>query len=190
MKRLFTNAVNLSKSLSKEKVQEGDIVIDATMGNGNDTAFLCDLVGSSGRVYAFDIQEEAIKNTYKRLLKMGFEERAKLIHDGHENIDSHVREGVSFIIYNLGYLPKGNHEITTKSITTIQSLEKSLEVLNDNGLIVIVVYPGHENGKKEKEALANFAEKLNQSKFSVLNMKFTNQINNPPELICIEKITS
>lgn len=189
MRRLFTNAVNMSKDISKVKIDKGDIVVDATMGNGNDTAFLCELVGNHGKVYAFDIQEEAIKNTYERVLKLGFENRVKLIYDGHENIDSYIKEEVSFIIYNLGYLPRGNHEITTQSITTIKSIEKGLEILGDNGIIVIVVYPGHESGKKESEALENFTKNLEQERFSVLNMKFTNQINNPPELICIEKIT-
>ena len=37
----------------EDHVQPGDICIDATMGNGNDTALLSKLVGEKGRVIAF-----------------------------------------------------------------------------------------------------------------------------------------
>ena len=51
-----------------EQVQPGDICIDATMGNGNDTLLLCSLCQETGHVYAFDIQEQALAHTRQRLL--------------------------------------------------------------------------------------------------------------------------
>ena len=187
MKNLFVNAVGISKEISKEKVQEEDIVIDATMGNGNDTAFLSELVGDKGKVYAFDIQEVAVKSTRERLQRLGLEKRVELIHDGHENIEKYVDEKVKLIIYNLGYLPKGDHKLTTKSETTIESIKKGLELLDSNGVILIVIYPGHESGRLEKLALEEFTKDIKQREFNVVNINFTNQVNNPPELICIEK---
>ena len=55
----------------KEWIIPGDIVIDATCGNGNDTLFLanCALTSTSGTVYAIDIQSEAIANTRARIEK-------------------------------------------------------------------------------------------------------------------------
>ena len=53
----------------RDHVKEGDICIDATAGNGNDTLVLCELVGDAGKVFAFDIQEMAVKNTRERLEK-------------------------------------------------------------------------------------------------------------------------
>ena len=188
MKNMFVNAVGMSKLISKAKINKGDTVVDATMGNGNDTAFLCGIVGEDGKVYAFDIQEQALVKTKERLSDMNFQNRVELIHDGHENIDEYVQERVRLIIYNLGYLPKGDHSITTNSETTIESIKKGLMLLEDAGLIVLVVYPGHESGMKEKIALEEFSKDLNQKIYSVVNINFTNQINNPPELICIEKI--
>lgn len=40
----------------RQQVMPGDICIDATMGNGNDTVLLSRLAGENGRVLAFDIQ--------------------------------------------------------------------------------------------------------------------------------------
>lgn len=51
----------------RQQVQEGDFCIDATMGNGNDTLLLSQLCGESGKVLAFDIQEQALTATQKRL---------------------------------------------------------------------------------------------------------------------------
>lgn len=188
MKYLFKNSVEISKRICKEKLNSGDIAVDCTMGNGNDTAFLCSLVGENGRVYAFDIQESAVINTRKRLEDLSLIDRATLIHDGHENLDKYIDEKVDLIIFNLGYLPKGNHEITTKKETTLEAVKKSLLLLKEKGIILLVIYPGHDNGKIEKEALSEFVIELNQKEYNVAKINLVNQVNNPPELICIEKI--
>ena len=51
----------------RQQVQEGDFCIDATMGNGNDTLLLSQLCGKSGKVLAFDIQEQALAATQEKL---------------------------------------------------------------------------------------------------------------------------
>jgi len=86
--KYFTNATNMANELMSKRVKKGDIVIDATVGNGNDTIFLSELVGDMGKVYGFDIQATAIINTKKKLLEKGFLERTKLFEDSHENINS------------------------------------------------------------------------------------------------------
>nr|WP_242833524.1 class I SAM-dependent methyltransferase [Desulfosporosinus youngiae] len=187
-KNIFINAVEISKGICKSKLNHGDTAVDCTMGNGNDTAFLCDLVGDNGRVYAFDIQDDAIRNTRKRLQELKFHERAQLILDGHENIDKYIKENVRLIIFNLGYLPKGDHNITTKKETTIKAVEKCLGILEHNGIILLIIYPGHENGRLEKEVLETFTSTLSQKEYNVVRISFANQVNNPPELICIEKV--
>ncbi|MDO0824260.1 class I SAM-dependent methyltransferase [Desulfosporosinus nitroreducens] len=189
MKNIFKNAIEIAKGICKSKLGNGDIAVDCTMGNGYDTVFLCHLVGEEGKVYAFDIQEEAAINTEKRLKELKLLERAEIILTGHENIDKYVKEGVAqLVIFNLGYLPKGNHEVTTKKETTIEALQKCLGLLKPNGIILLVVYSGHENGKMELRALEDFTATLNQKEYNVAKICFTNQINNPPELICIEKV--
>lgn len=184
----FTNVMEISRKICKQKLNYGDTAVDCTMGNGHDTVFLCQLVGEEGKVYAFDIQEDAVINTRKKLEDLNYLERSEIILDGHQNIDCYVKEYIRLAIFNLGYLPKGNHKITTKKESTIEAVQKCLALLEPNGIILLIIYPGHENGKAEKEGLHSFTAKLNQKEYNVASLCFTNQINNPPELICIEKV--
>lgn len=183
----FTNSMNLAKEICKLKVNKGDIVIDATVGNGNDTVFLGELVGESGKIYSFDVQKIAIENTREKLKKNNMEDIVELILDGHENMDKYIKKRVKLAMFNLGYLPNAPRSITTKAETTVLAVKKSLELLKENGIVILVIYHGHEQGKKEKAALEKFTSSLNQKKYTVINLSFTNQINNPPELMCIEK---
>lgn len=184
----FLNKVtDINKTYIKDIINEGDVVVDATMGNGYDTLYLAQKVGKSGKVYAFDVQEEAIKSTSKKIEREGFNSSVELILDGHQNMDSYVKEEVSCILFNLGYLPRAKHQIITKSDTTITAIEKGLKLLKPNGVMSIAIYSGHEGGMDEKEAVYEYTSKLDQNYFNVLSTKFINQINNPPELILIEK---
>lgn len=168
-------------------VRRGDIVVDATMGNGNDTLFLARLVGDKGRVYAFDIQERALQNTRKRLQDAGVDSFVELIKDGHQNIDRYIDKGVRAVMFNLGYLPKGDHSIGTKADTTIEALKKSMELLMIGGIIMMVIYYGGDSGFDEKEAVLQFVRTIDCRKFTVLVSDFVNQVNCPPIAVCIEK---
>ncbi|KPU28122.1 SAM-dependent methyltransferase [Caloranaerobacter sp. TR13] len=186
-RKYFTKATDIAKRIVEERVKEGDIVIDATIGNGYDTVFLAKLVGKTGKVYGFDIQSKAIENTKAKLIESTLTERVILIKDSHENIDRYVKEKIDLVIFNLGYLPGGDHEITTKPNSTIKALKKSLDILKENGIIVLVIYHGHEMGKIEKNIIEQYVRELNQKKYTVIKFEFINQINNPPLIIAIEK---
>lgn len=168
-------------------VAEGDTVVDATAGNGNDTLFLAERVGSSGQVYAFDIQGEALIVTEERLKQRNLITRVTLIRAGHEELTRHVSNPVSVIMYNLGYLPGGNKQLTTDYISTVASLEQALTLLKPGGVITIVLYPGHDAGRIEKEKLLAFCEVVPSSEYAVLYSSLVNQANNPPQLIIIQK---
>ena len=114
MRKTF-NALDISKSVIAKKVCEGDICIDATAGRGNDTAYLCDLIGKSGKVIAFDIQKDAIESTRQLLSEKGYSDRAELVLGSHTNMDKYAEEGtVSCITFNFGWLPGGSHDIFTQ----------------------------------------------------------------------------
>ena len=57
------NTLALVHDFLARSVRPGDLCVDATAGRGRDTALLCRLTGKAGRVLAFDIQEEAIRQT-------------------------------------------------------------------------------------------------------------------------------
>ena len=164
----------------EEYIQEGDVCIDATAGNGNDTVFLCEKVGKMGKVYAFDIQKQALEQTKQSLEEHGYLDRAKLILDGHQNMPDYVETEVSTIIFNFGYLPGGDHSIATKCDTSLSAIEKGLKLLKKGGVMNLCVYSGKETGYEEKEAILSYLKTLDSKKWLVIVHDFFNRRNDPP----------
>lgn len=173
-----------TKYLLEQAVAPGDAVVDATAGNGHDTLFLAGLTGGSGKVYAFDIQQEAIEATKKRVAAF---DHVELIHDSHANIAQYVTQPISAAVFNLGYLPKGDHSIITKAGSTLAALGQCLDLLQEEGLLLVVIYSGHEGGSEERDAVMEYVQKLPQYAFDVLQYGFINQKHSPPFLVAIEK---
>ena len=65
------NALDAVRKAVLEHLPAGGFAIDATAGRGGDTVFLARTVGETGRVLAFDIQEEAVESTRARLKAEG-----------------------------------------------------------------------------------------------------------------------
>ncbi|EKU50274.1 class I SAM-dependent methyltransferase [Staphylococcus massiliensis] len=175
-----------AKSLITSHISEDSIVIDATCGNGLDTHFLAQQV-PEGHVYGFDVQEVAIKSTQ---VKVSSFENVTLFQESHEHVKScipHHDHQINAAIFNLGYLPKGDKSITTKSHSTIEAIKNIFDILTVEGIIVIVIYPGHDEGKIEKDDVLQYLESLPQDKAHVLKYAFINQKNNPPFVCAIEK---
>ncbi|AFS78440.1 putative rRNA methylase [Gottschalkia acidurici 9a] len=187
MYKHLNSIISIAKEIIDRTVKKGSIVVDATVGNGQDTIKLAELVGETGKVYGFDIQSIAIKNTKKRLIQENLENRVELINDGHEKIDCYISKEVDFIIFNLGYLPGGDHTIVTRKDSTLEAIKKSLVILKPNGIMLLAVYHGHYEGKVEKRYIDELLKELSQKKFNTLKFEFINQINNPPILYAIEK---
>ena len=182
--KYINKITEVNKIFLEKVIQKGVVAIDATLGNGYDTDFLCERFE---KVYSFDVQEEAIKSTIKKVERDDMTSRVELILDGHENLDAYVKEEVACVVFNLGYLPRAKHIIITKPDTTLEAIKKSLKLLKPNGIISIAAYIGHEGGLEEKNYICEYLNSLDQSEFNVLHMQFTNQINNPPQLILVEK---
>jgi tRNA G37 N-methylase Trm5 len=171
-----------------EILTEGDMAIDATCGNGHDTLFLAQRVGENGRIYAFDIQERAIRNTSERLERAGVRERVITILDSHAKMKEHISEEAKAIIFNLGYLPGGDKQVTTKAETTLAALKVSLELLQKGGLLLVVLYPGHEEGKVESDLLLSWAKGLESERYKVLRVDYLNLNNDPPYILAIYRV--
>ena len=142
----------------------GDLVIDATAGNGHDTLFLARTVAPSGRVYVFDIQPRALLQTRARLEEDGLADLADLFHAGHETmrelLPGEVHGRISAVVFNLGYLPGSDKRTTTLTDTTLQALQQSADLLAPGGLLSVLAYRHHPGGREESEAAGEFLGKL------------------------------
>lgn len=147
----------IAHELIAEHVHAGDSVIDATMGNGHDTLFLAGRVGEQGHVYAFDIQQQALDMTSARLGEHGLRDRATLLHENHADMCRCLPAGleahVAAVVFNLGYLPGGEKSLTTRSDSTLQALDQSLELLQPGGILSVMAYVGHPGGQEENRAI-------------------------------------
>lgn len=178
---------DLAQHYLERVINPGDRVIDATAGNGYDTEFLARQVGPQGHVDAFDIQKEALERTAERLRKSNLIDRVTLYEAGHEEISRFIEEPVIAVTYNLGYLPGGDHNLVTRTETTLVSLSQALELLIPGGLIAIIIYPGHAEGNLEKQNLISFCTQLQAVEFTVVHLNLLNLSSSPPELLIVQK---
>ncbi|MDP5875160.1 tRNA (mnm(5)s(2)U34)-methyltransferase [Streptococcus mutans] len=181
---MIKRPIELSHDFLSQVLDKNSIAIDATMGNGNDTVFLSHL---AKKVYAFDVQEQALIKTREKLEQLNIK-NVQLILDGHQTINKYVTEPIRAAIFNLGYLPSADKSVITQPATTLTAIKKILERLEIGGRLAIMVYYGHEGGDKEKDAVLNFVKELDQQHFTAMLYQPLNQINTPPFLVMIEKL--
>jgi len=156
-KRSSSLTVIAQEEISKS-VQPGSTVIDGTVGNGFDTSFLSQQVGEEGRVYGFDIQQQAIESTRKRLEKAE-QQNVELYQSSHEDVGQVVSQPIKAAMFNLGYLPRSDHTIVTQATSTIAALDQIKSLLVDDGLITVLAYRGHEGGPEESNAVEAWLQK-------------------------------
>lgn len=173
-----------ARKLIDTYIEQGATVIDATCGNGNDTLYLAQQLQGTGVIHAFDIQQSAINNTKEKTAAFN---NIQYHLDGHQNVLDYVDSPVRLSIFNLGYLPKGDKSIVTLPQTTIQAIERIFSILEKEGIIILVIYPGHAEGQIEKEVVLNYLQQFNQEDAHIFKYEFINQKNNPPFICAIEK---
>lgn len=181
---MMKRPLQFSHDFLEEILDKEAIAVDATMGNGNDTAFLAQL---AKEVYAFDVQEQAVQKTHERLVQLGCD-NVQLILDGHQHVDQYVHQPIRVAMFNLGYLPSADKTLVTQPDTTLQALSKILNLLEVGGRVSLMVYYGHKGGDTEKDAVLDFVRVLPQEKFAVMIYQPLNQIHTPPFLVMLEKL--
>ena len=187
MARDFRSARYWAAELIETALCPGAQAVDATMGNGHDTLFLCQLAGKDGRAYAFDVQKEAVENTERRLREAGVRERAELFCLGHEHMAEKAEGPAAAVVFNLGWLPGGDHSVTTHWETTKTAVESALSLLAPLGVLVICAYPGHPEGDREREELTGYLANLPPQRYNVLGHKFLNAGPGAPECFVVQK---
>ena len=187
MRNLIVRTTELAMRITLAYIKQGDSVIDATCGAGHDTVTLAGAVGETGTVFAFDIQQDAIDCTGERLDEEGLR-NVQLIHDSFVSMGAYVPEGsAAAAVFNLGYLPGGDHSITTTADETLSGLKEALNIIRCGGIVTVVLYSGHKEGAYEKQQVLSWAESLDPGRYHVAYTSFLNQRNDPPEVMWITK---
>ena len=178
-------AVRLVQDLLTLRLPAPRLCIDATCGNGGDTAFLCRLAGSEGRVLGFDIQPEAIASTRSHLEQLRLADRAELHCDSHANLLRYVSPGtVDAVMFNFGWLPGADHSVFSTAESSIPALKAALTALRPGGVLSAILYSGRVIGTDEKQALLQWLQALPLTEFTVLVCDFANWADTAP-LPCI-----
>lgn len=178
--------LSLQKSFILNHLGEGDTAVDFTMGNGHDTEFLSKTVGETGKVYAFDVQEMALRSTAKNLKAAECPENYTLILDSHHNVKRYVEGPIKAGMFNLGYLPGSDKTVTTMRETTMPAIEAAIDLLDHNGVLLVAVYPGHAEGDAEGKMVLDYFATLDRH---VICCTLIRIVNSPtsPFFIVIEK---
>lgn len=189
---MLKRVLPFAHSLLEAVINEGDITVDATVGNGHDTYVLAKLVGSSGKVYGFDIQVDALESARLRIKENNLEERVELFLKSHDQIEATIPtefyKKVKAAIFNLGYLPGGDKTIVTTPNSTISAVKQLQHIMQPGGIIILVVYHGHPEGEIERDHLLQYVRTIDQKQAHVLQYQFLNQVNHAPFVIAIEKV--
>ena len=185
--RLRKDALAALEELTRAAVQPGDRVADATCGNGHDTLLLARLVGPAGKVWAFDLQEEALAKTRTLLAGAGCLAQTELFAAGHERLGEFVQEPLRAVVFNLGYLPGGDKGFVTRPEQTLAALDQATRLLLLGGIITISVYTGHPGGAEEGEAVEMWASAFAAGEFNVWRSRQLNRPQTAPYLVLVEK---
>jgi len=173
-------------------VSLGDVAVDATMGNGYDTLFLAQCVGHTGRVVGFDVLQDAVDATQKRLGDAGVEEsRCDLYLASHDRMAELISGEVSAVMFNLGYFPGGNKALVTKTESTLLALDQSIRLLRERGVLSVMCYPGHAGGDTEAKAveawISDLVAKNSRVLAKVTHWRRENAQEGTPFLFVVEK---
>jgi len=187
------DAIAICHAALRSVLRPGSFAVDATAGNGHDTVMLAEAVGPQGGVLALDIQQGALDATRTRHAASGCAATLETLLAGHERMaDAEFRarwpDRPSAIVFNLGYLPGGDHALTTCTSTTLPALRGALVWVAPGGFVAIVCYPGHPAGATEAAEVENFAASLPSAGFAVSVHKSINTARPAPFTLLIQRL--
>ncbi len=179
-------AVKLVQDFLAARLVHPHLCIDATCGNGGDTAFLCGLTAPEGRVLGFDIQPEAIASTRKHLEQLGVPaERYELHCQSHADLLQVVQPGTAdAVMFNFGWLPGADHTVFSTAQSSIPALQAALQAVRPGGVVSAILYSGQVIGTDEKQTVLEYLRALPLKSFTVLVCDFANWAETAP-LPCI-----
>ena len=176
--------------------------VDATCGNGHDTLFLAEIlaslpdIGARFSVLSFDVQAaalqaagvltgglpDAVRRRIFWLLQSHDTLRESLERFSAEGMVSGASPGLAAAMYNLGFLPRSDKQVTTTPPTTLASLAQAAAVLLPGGLICIHAYGGHPGGARELAAVEAWCADLPFEVWAVARYAVCDKKRNPEAL--------
>lgn len=196
----LTDMAQWSHHFAREILLPGDLAVDLTAGRGHDCLFLAECVDSNhtGCVLAFDIQAEAIASSLERLENNGITASCIsrpqqiaapgtfLINASHERLPLFLPRPPKVILGNLGYLPGGDHSVTTRANSSLSMTKAALEELQPGGRLILVVYTGHAGAQEESDTLTTYLGTLHPRHWHIITMR-PFLCKNAPYLLVAEK---
>ena len=175
----MVDLLELQKEFLRKHIGKGSVVCDFTAGNGHDSEFLSKTVGETGRLYAFDIQSAACESTKNHLAESGCPQNYTIINDSHANCKEYVHEKINAGMFNLGWLPGSDKTVTTKRESTRKAIDTAVRLIDKDGILLIAVYPGHEEGRLEGEMITNMLSRISRFELSVSRFQIINSPSSP-----------
>ena len=189
----MNNRVSLTTkahNIIQKYLATGDYAIDATVGNGHDTLFLSKQIGMDGRVFGFDIQQQALDSTLSKLESEHDNDNTQLFHVSHSNMEQQIpaeyHKKIKAIMFNLGYLPGSDKSVITHSDSTLLALNQSINLLAPSGIITITAYPGHQGGAEETRQIMQWCNLLPTEQYTVQTI-YSSDKKTAPILLIIQK---
>lgn len=178
----------LAQLILRDVIGAGETVIDATAGHGHDTVFLAECVGPSGRVLAFDWQESAIISARAKVMAAGLAATVEFYQASHTRLTEFApAASIAAVMFNLGYLPGADHDLTTEARTTLAALAAAAGLLRSSGVLAVVCYPGHPAGATETPAVETWLTALTSSGWRVAKYAMLGTLRPAPCLLVASK---
>ena len=181
------SAVEVAKLWVSQFLKPGGVAVDATVGLGRDCEFLASLVGRSGRVYAFDVQSEAIRISKQRLVEKELDSIVQFFNESHTGIER-IIEPINAAMFNLGYLPNNKNGPKTGPPDSVDAISSCCTRLVVGGIVTVVVYSGHEGGENETAAVIKFVEQLCPEEFKTSRFCYQGSLAHPPQVLGIVRV--
>ncbi len=190
----MSSLLQQAHAILQNRLHGGDIVIDATVGNGYDCLFLARHVAPTGLVYGFDVQTAAIQVTTQRIAEANLSACVHLTQIGHQFMAKQIPAGyhgrIKAVMFNLGYLPRGDKNLITQTDTTITALKAASQLLCVGGVITILAYPGHAGGDIETAQVTDYCQHLTNEGFALQVVESQYPKLGAPRLLVLTKNSS
>ena len=157
-------AVKFVQDFLAARLVHPQLCVDATCGNGGDTAFLCNLIARA-RLEQVNVPAE----------------RYSLVCGSHADLLQYVQPGTAdAVMFNFGWLPGADHGVFSTAQSSIPALQAALQAVRPGGIVSAILYSGAVIGSDEKQAVLRFLRALPLKSFTVLVCDFANWAETAP----------